>query len=108
MATSQILATRAKQVAELIQSWDPKLVAEITAENFLLDRDLVDWATLGHDKLAQIGAIKSVTPIKPENQLRGTFTIVGDKGALNVSFTLTPERIPKVQELEMTLAPSGR
>jgi hypothetical protein len=39
--------------------------------------------------------------MRPENLLRGTFTIQGDKGALEVFFTLTPETKPLIQQLEV-------
>jgi hypothetical protein len=48
-----------------------------------------------------IGAIKNVSAMRPENLLRGTFTITGEKGELNVFFTLTPETKPKIQELDL-------
>lgn len=103
VAVSSMLETRRRQVADLIQYWDPALVAEITAENFLLDRDLADWAQLGRERLAAIGPIKSIGPIVPQNQLRGTFPIVGENGRLDVFFTLTPGPVPKVQALELTI-----
>lgn len=37
--------------------------------------------------------------------LRGSFPLVGERGTLEVSFTLTPEREPKVQELDIKPAP---
>lgn len=102
-ATSDILARRADQVATMIQSWDEKLVAAITAENFLLDRALPDWVELARSRLAAIGSVVRVEAIVPENQLRGTFAVVGDKGRLDVRFTLTPEAVPRVQELELSV-----
>ena len=54
------------------------------------------------DTLAPIGRITSVGPIEAENRLRGTFPLVGERGTVNVKFTLTPEREPKVQEIELT------
>ena len=104
---SLILETRRHQVAEMIQSWAPVLVAEITAENFLLDRALPDWIQLTREKLTAIGKITSIGPIVPENQLRGIYPMVGEKGKLSVSFTLTPELVPKVQELEVTVVPGN-
>lgn len=105
VATSAILETRKGQVATMVQSWDAALVAEVTAENFLLDRSLADWVTLAKARLAAIGTVVRVGEIVPENQLRGTFAIVGDKGRIDVSFTLTPEAVPKVQQLELVLVP---
>lgn len=103
VSVSSILEKRRTQVAAMIQSWDAALVAEITAENFLLDRSLVDWVQLAHEQRAAIGPVTSVGPIVPENQLRGVFALVGEKGKLDVSFTLTPEVVPKVQELKLTV-----
>jgi CubicO group peptidase (beta-lactamase class C family) len=104
VAVSAILATRQRQVAELIQSWDAALGDAITAENFFLDRSREDWIAKSREQLAAIGKVTSVGPIKAENQLRGTFPLVGERGSLDVSFTLTPEREPKVQYLEMKAA----
>ena len=102
-----ILLTRQRQLAQLIQTWDEKLGAEITAENFFLDRSRADWITTSRKQLAAIGKVVSVGPIKAENRLRGIFPLVGERGTLNVEFTLTPEPEPKVQELEMTPPPKA-
>jgi CubicO group peptidase (beta-lactamase class C family) len=94
-----ILLTRQQQVVQLIQSWDQKLAADITADNFFLDRSRAEWITEARDKLTRIGKVVSVGPIKAENRLRGTFVLTGDKGMADVTFTLTPENEPKVQSL---------
>jgi CubicO group peptidase (beta-lactamase class C family) len=101
---SPILAARQVQVAQLVQSWDPALGSAIAAENFFLDRSRDDWIAFAREKLAPLGRITSVGPIKPENQLRGTFQLIGERGAVDVKFTLTPEREPKVQAIEITPA----
>jgi hypothetical protein len=46
----------------------------------------------------KIGRIIQVNEIVPENNLRGTFVIEGEKGALEVYFTLSPENPPLIQE----------
>jgi CubicO group peptidase (beta-lactamase class C family) len=104
ISPSPVLATRHMQVAQLLQSWDASLGSAITAENFFLDRSREDWIVYAREKLEPIGKITSVGPIKPENQLRGSFPLVGERGTVNVHFTLTPEREPKVQEIELTQA----
>jgi CubicO group peptidase (beta-lactamase class C family) len=110
VATSAILATRKQQVVTMLRSWDEALVTSVTAENFLLDRALPDWVALAQARLAAIGADGDaefdVGDLVPQNQLRGTFTISGPKGRLAVSFTLTPEAVPKVQELDLVLVES--
>lgn len=101
VAVSAILATRQRQVAELVQSWDPALGASIAAENFFLDRSREDWVAASKTQLEKIGKVIAVGPIKAENQLRGSFALVGETGTVDVSFTLTPEREPKVQFIEL-------
>ncbi|MGZ8339261.1 MAG: serine hydrolase domain-containing protein [Telluria sp.] len=98
---SPILLLRQKQVAELIQSWDASLGAAIAAENFFMDRSREEWIAHAREKLAPIGKIKSIGRIKAENQLRGMFPVVGEHGTVDVSFTLTPEREPKVQQVDI-------
>ena len=99
---STILATRAKQVAQLVQSWDADLAGAIVAENFFPDRSREAWQTLAQETLAKVGPIQSVGEIVPENQLRGTFDLVGANGRVRVYFTLTPEKNPRVQQLRLT------
>ena len=106
IGVSSILEQRTKQVAEMITHWDPKLEDEIVADNFFLDKSREDWISLSKEVLDAIGTIQSVGPIIPENQLRGTFQMVGKEGRVNVHFTLTPERVPKVQELNITKVPN--
>jgi CubicO group peptidase (beta-lactamase class C family) len=101
VAPTEILLTRQQQVVQLLQGWDEALGARIAAENFFLDRSRIDWIKHAAANLAPIGKIVSVGPIKAENRLRGSFPLVGEKGTLTVSFTLTPEREPKVQALDL-------
>ncbi len=99
---SPILAARTKQIAELVQSWDQKLADALVAENFFPDRPRETWMKLAQDTLTKAGAIKSVGEITPENQLRGTFPLIGEHGRVNVFFTLTPEKDARLQELRLT------
>src|SRR5690606_20765296 len=103
VAVSPVLATRHQQVAQLLQSWDAALGSAIAADNLFLDRSREDWIAHAREQLAPIGKITAVGPIKAENALRGSFPLVGERGSVNVRFTLTPEREPKVQEIELTL-----
>ncbi len=99
---SAILTTRTKQIAELLQAWDPKLADALVAENFFPDRSREDWMKLARETLAKAGAIKSVGEIIPQNQLRGTFPMIGELGRVNVFYTLTPEKDARLQELRLT------
>jgi CubicO group peptidase (beta-lactamase class C family) len=106
LPVSAILQTRKQQVAELIQSWDAKLANALVAENFFPDRSREDWLKLSREMLAKLGAVKTIGEIVPENQLRGTFPIVGEKGRVDVFFTLTPEKSAKLQQLRLTFVPA--
>ena len=101
VAVTAILATRQRQVAELIQSWDPALGEAITADNFFLDQSRAAWLAETRGQLASIGTITAVGRLTAENALRGSFALVGECGTLQVSFTLTPEREPKIQQLDV-------
>ena len=90
-----------------MQSWDAALAARIVAENFFPDRSAAAWRELARTTLAKAGGALTAGEIVPENQLRGTFPLVGEKGRVDVFFTLTPEREPRVQELRLTFVPKS-
>lgn len=107
LPASAILETRRGELAELIGTWDGVLGEKILADNFFLDRSRADWITLARETLAKAGQLGAPGPVTAENQLRGTFRIPGEKGSIEVYFTLTPERVPKVQELSLTFVPKS-
>lgn len=49
--------------------------------------------------LEKAGSIQSIGELKPGNQLRGSFKLQAENGIIDVFFTLTPEKYPKVQRL---------
>jgi CubicO group peptidase (beta-lactamase class C family) len=108
LPASAILETRKEQVLQLLKSWDPALGNDFLAENFYLDSSREHRQRQAQSALASIGAITGIDPILPENQLRGTFRIRGEKGALSVFFTLSPEYVPKVQALDIRVLPNDK
>jgi len=96
---SPILQERKEQVADLIISWDPELEKNILAANFYLDQSRDSRMEEVNGFLKGIGDVVSIGPLIPENQLRGSFTIIGSKNNLEVYFTLSPKTNPKVQWL---------
>ncbi len=108
IAPSPILLKRQQQLVQLVQGWDEKLGQAIVADNFFLDQSRADWIKETKAQFAKIGNVVSVGNIKAENRLRGTFPIVGEKGTLNVFFTLTPEAEPKVQQLHLMHETPGK
>ncbi|MCX6952094.1 MAG: serine hydrolase [Verrucomicrobia bacterium] len=106
LPVSAILERRKQQLATLLSTWDEKLGTEILAENFFPDRSRDAWIKLSKETLAQAGKISATGALQPLNQLRGTFSLVGEKGRIDVFFTLTPEVPPKVQALKLTFVPA--
>ena len=102
LPVSNILGERQAQIAQLIQNWNTELEAKILAENFYLDKSREDRMIEVHDVLDKAGSIENIDEIEPSNQLRGSFKIKAENGVVNVFFTLTPEKYPKVQQLDIS------
>lgn len=105
LPVSEILETRKEQVEQLLLSWDPELEKEIIAANLYLDISREKRIRESAELLKQIGGIRGTGPLIPENQLRGSFILYGEKQSLKVYFTLTPEADPRVQWLTLELLP---
>jgi len=83
------------------------LEAVILAENFYLDQSREHRMAHIQEVLDKAGAIQAITPMKPRNQLRGSFEMEARCGVIRVFFTLTPEKDPKVQRLNVSFQPEG-
>lgn len=107
LPASALLKRRAEQVARLVQTWDEGLGSEILAENFYLDQPRRLRMEAAQGILDEAGAIASVGPVTPANQLRGTFVMRGEQKDIEVFFSLSPEVVPKVQALRLWIAEDG-
>ncbi|MCC6397857.1 MAG: beta-lactamase family protein, partial [Bacteroidetes bacterium] len=101
VVVSGILEQRKGQIVELLPDWEGAEASGIFAENFFIDNRMKDLVKNATEMFAKAGTITSIGPMAAENQLRGSFTMEGEKGKIRVSFTLTPEKEAKVQELRM-------
>ena len=100
-APSAALEKRAREVAAVLTTaWQAPAV-DIFAENFFLDRDRTARATESGRLLAQAGRVLSVTPVRAENRLRGSFALVAEHGRIEVALRLSPEAEARVQSLEL-------
>lgn len=98
LPASSILTQRRNEIVKLLPNFANAKQSGIFADNFFLDYftdSLKKEATVIFDK---IGKVISVESVNPENQLRGSFIIVCEKGKAQVSFTLTPENPGLIQE----------
>ena len=104
LPVSDILALRKEQVFRLLQSWEVRPGEDFLAENFFLDSDLEHRRIEAENIFATTGKPLEAGPLVPENQLRGTFRIRCEKRSVEVFFSLSPEKDPKVQALTLRTA----
>lgn len=100
---SGILNQRKNELVKLLPNFTNAKTSGIFAENFFNDYytdSLVMQATIAFEA---IGKIKKVEELVPENQLRGSFIMNGEKGNLKIFFTLTPENPALIQEYRLSL-----
>jgi SUMO ligase MMS21 Smc5/6 complex component len=60
------------------------------------------------DLYTKAGKVISVKEVKPENQLRGSFIIEGEKINIEIYFTLSPENPPLIQEYHIREVPKKK
>ncbi|MEQ8301890.1 MAG: serine hydrolase domain-containing protein [Cyclobacteriaceae bacterium] len=99
LPVSEILTQRKSELLALFPYWDDQ--SKIFAENFYLDKTLTLRKKEIQDVFDQAGKILTVGELFPENQLRGRFTITCENENVEVFFTLTPEREPLIQQLNI-------
>jgi len=102
LPVSDILAERQKQIVELIQTWDLELEANILAENFYMDKSREYRMSEIQEVLNKAGSIQNTNEMEPSNQLRGSYKIQAENGVIDIFFTLTPEKNPKIQQLDIS------
>jgi CubicO group peptidase (beta-lactamase class C family) len=101
ISVSPILQQRKEEIVKLLPYWNGAEATKIFAENFFPDRPLNELKDLTASLYEKAGKIVRVSALQPENQLRGTFVVEGEKANIEVFFTLTPEKIPLIQQLDM-------
>ncbi|MBI1769779.1 MAG: serine hydrolase, partial [Bacteroidetes bacterium] len=99
---SPLLKKTQSQILKLISGWSDEYDG-MFAENFFPDISKDHRRKETYALLSKIGMITSVGKMRPENLLRGSFDLIGEKGTIEVFFTLTPEAEPKVQYLSFRL-----
>ena len=106
VAASAILAQRKAELVALLPDFNTPATNPLFAENFFLDEDVVTRRKAAQALLAQAGPIRGVGELEPENQLRGRFRLLGERAAVDVFFTLSPESPARVQQLDLKLVPT--
>ncbi|UOK43646.1 MULTISPECIES: serine hydrolase domain-containing protein [Flavobacterium] len=98
LPVSAILNQRKNELISLLPEWKNPEAKHIFAENFFMDYfpdSLRKEATTLFNKA---GKIIKTGELIPENNLRGSFILEGENIDIEISFTLTPENPPLIQE----------
>ena len=95
---SFILQKRKRELVAFLPNWKNASQHKIFAENFFADYNIADLQKQATILFARAGAIIGLHELIAENNLRGSFIIEGQNANLQISFTLTPEHIPLIQE----------
>ena len=103
LPVSDILNKRREQLVQIISSRDKTGMEHIFAENFFLDFSYASRLNAAKEIFAKVGRIISAGPMVAENQLRGHFVLKAEKGDVRVYFTLSPEKDPKIQQLDLSI-----
>ncbi|MDJ1504510.1 serine hydrolase domain-containing protein [Xanthocytophaga agilis] len=101
LPVSSILEKRKNEIIALLPDWKNAVNSGIFAENFFPDNPLEILQTQSAEIFANAGKVIKVRELMPENQLRGVFIMEGEKANIQVSFTLTPEKNPLIQEFHI-------
>jgi len=104
---SKILEQRKNELFRLLPAWNNAEQSGLFAENFFPDYPIDSLKKHAADLYAKAGKITGVKELKPENQLRGTFIIEGEKINMEVFFTLSPENPPLIQEYSIKELPKN-
>ena len=102
---SKILAQRKNELLKILPDWDNAQQSGIFAENFFPDYPIDSLKKEAKGLYAKAGKIIAIKPTKPENQLRGSFIIEGEKINMEVYFTLSPENPALIQEYHIKEVP---
>ncbi|HET9744082.1 MAG TPA: serine hydrolase domain-containing protein [Chitinophagaceae bacterium] len=98
LSPSKILEQRKNELVKILPDWSNAQQSGIFAENFFPDYPIDTLKKQARDLYAKAGKIISVKAVNPENQLRGSFLIEGEKINIEVYFTLSPENPPRIQQ----------
>ncbi|MBL9127214.1 MAG: hypothetical protein JNL97_06190, partial [Verrucomicrobiales bacterium] len=98
---SDVLRRRAEALVRLLPDWSDAEATGLFAENFFPDNPLEGLRREARRLFEQVGEIRSVDSVDPENQLRGRVVLHGARGDLELYLTLTPENPPLIQEYKL-------
>ena len=108
LPSSKILEQRKNELIKILPDWNNAEQSGIFAENFFPDYPIDTLKKYAKDLYAKAGKIISIKEVKPDNQLRGSFIIEGEKTSIEIYFTLSPENPPLIQEYHIKELPKDK
>lgn len=103
VSVSAILQKRKEELIRFLPDWKNAEQSELFAENFFLDNFIDTLRKESRELFTKAGKIREVGEMVALNNLRGTFLLKGEKAAIEIYFTLTPENPARIQQLRMRL-----
>ncbi|NBA87444.1 serine hydrolase [Emticicia sp. CRIBPO] len=98
MQPSSILNQRKNDLVKLLPDWNNAEKSGLFADNFFLDYFTETLRKEALEVYNKAGKIVKVRELIPENGLRGSFILEGEKANIKISFTLTAENPGLIQE----------
>ena len=103
LPASAILNQRKNELIKLLPDWNNAKSSNIFAQNFWMDYFPEKLKAEATEAFTKAGKIITVREMIADNQLRGYFIMEGEKANIKVTFTLTPENQPLIQEYHLEL-----
>jgi CubicO group peptidase (beta-lactamase class C family) len=103
LPVSTTLNQRKNELVKLLPNFSNAKQSGIFAENFFDDYYTDSLVKQANTAFQTIGKVMTIEELVPENQLRGSFIINGEKGKLKIFFTLTPENPALIQEYRLSV-----
>ena len=105
---SIILEQRKNELLKILPDWNNAEQSGLFAENFFPDYPIDSLKKEALELYAKAGKIIAVKELKAANQLRGSFMLEGEKTNIEISFTLSPENPPLIQEYHIIESPKQK
>ena len=99
---SHILKKYKDELIKLIPNWNLARESCMFAANFFKDYSLNTLIEESQAFFKKNGRITYVSDVFPQGQLRGYFIMEGENNDLKISFSLTPENLPLIQQLQIS------
>ena len=93
-------------VTQLVRNWDDGLADRVAAVNLFMDEAKDRRRRQIEGLRSKVGMCPAEGPFEVENALRGAWTLTCERGSLRVAITLAPTIPPKVQYLNVAMAPA--